>query len=171
MTAPGPTRCATHPDVETNLRCGKCGKPICPRCLVQTPVGARCQACARLYTLPTFRVSGRYYLKAAAAGLGLAAAFGVAWGFIEDFLPSYLFGLLAAVGIGWAIGEVVSRVTNRKRSRGLAVIAGGAVVLCYGLSFLVDYFVAGFIFFSAYRLLFTLLSLVLGGYFAVNRVR
>ncbi len=34
-------KCATHPEVDTNLRCGKCGKPICLRCLVQTPVGDR----------------------------------------------------------------------------------------------------------------------------------
>src|SRR3989304_4969303 len=32
-------QCATHPGVETELRCATCGKPICPDCLVGTPVG------------------------------------------------------------------------------------------------------------------------------------
>lgn len=41
-------RCALDPDTETNLTCGKCGQPICPKCLVQTPVGARCPQCAAL---------------------------------------------------------------------------------------------------------------------------
>ena len=33
--------CATHPEVETGLSCGRCETLICPRCLVQTPVGTR----------------------------------------------------------------------------------------------------------------------------------
>ena len=33
-------RCSYHPEVETGLACGKCGTYICPRCMVQTPVGA-----------------------------------------------------------------------------------------------------------------------------------
>jgi len=57
-------KCATHPQVETNLRCGKCGKLICPKCMIQTPVGARCLDCARLYKLPTYQVSTKYYLRA-----------------------------------------------------------------------------------------------------------
>ena len=27
-------QCATHPGVETELRCATCGKPICPDCLM-----------------------------------------------------------------------------------------------------------------------------------------
>ena len=80
-------RCATHPEVETNLRCGKCGKPICPKCLVQTPVGARCSDCARLHKLPTYHVSTQYYLRAMGSGLGMAIACGVAWGIIGWLIP------------------------------------------------------------------------------------
>jgi len=32
--------------VATRLRCTDCGKPICPRCFVRTPVGLKCQECA-----------------------------------------------------------------------------------------------------------------------------
>src|SRR5918998_2748126 len=42
----GPVPCADHPDVETRLRCSRCGKPICSRCGVRTPVGMRCPDCA-----------------------------------------------------------------------------------------------------------------------------
>ena len=73
-------KCALHPDVETNLRCGKCEKPICPRCMVQTPVGARCKECARLYKLPTYTVSKKYYLRAAFTAVGMAVACGVSMG-------------------------------------------------------------------------------------------
>ena len=38
-------RCAYHPGTETELTCGRCDKPICPRCLVHTEVGIRCPDC------------------------------------------------------------------------------------------------------------------------------
>jgi hypothetical protein len=171
MTGTEPLRCATHPNVETNLRCGKCGKPICPKCLVQTPVGARCRECARLNRPPTFRVSGGYYLKAAGMALVLAVVVGLVWGAIETFLPFYFFSLIVAMGVGWVIGEVVSRAVNRKRSTGLAVIGGVAVVLCYFVNYLVDFLRVGFIAFGLYQIVFTLLTLGIGIYFAVSRLR
>lgn len=164
-------RCATHPDVETNLRCGKCGKPICPKCMVQTPVGARCPECARLYTFPTFRVFGRHYLRAIGTALGMAIGIGVAWAFVENLLPFYLFSLLVAIGVGWAIGEVVSLAVNHKRGRWLAVIGGAAVVLSYAVSYLVDYAMSGFFIINIGRIVFTLAALAVGIYFAVNRLR
>jgi len=39
-------RCARHRLTETNLSCGRCGRGICPRCLVHADVGIRCQSCA-----------------------------------------------------------------------------------------------------------------------------
>jgi hypothetical protein len=170
MNGPRAMRCTTHPEVETNLRCGKCDKPICPKCLVQTPVGARCRECARLYKLPTYRVSGSYYLRAAGTALGLAVVTGLIWGLIESFLPSYIFSLIAAAGIGWVIGELVSLAVNRKRSGGLAAIGGAAVVICYGIAYLVEYFRSGFTF-NLYPSIFTLVALGIGVYFSVNRLR
>ena len=48
-------RCSYHPDTVTRLRCSRCGKPICPRCGVRTPVGLRCPDCAGVRGLPTYR--------------------------------------------------------------------------------------------------------------------
>jgi len=118
-------KCSAHPAVETNLRCGKCGKPICPRCMVQTLVGARCPDCAKLYKLPTYRVSAKYYLRAIGTALGMAIACGVAWGLVGALVPFFYLNLLLAPAAGYAIGEVVSLAVNRKRGRGLATVAGG----------------------------------------------
>ena len=126
--------CAVHPDVETSLRCAKCGKPICPKCLVPTPVGARCRECARLYKLPTYRVSARYYLRATGTGLGVAIAGGVLWGLIQTWFPFFYLNLILAPAMGYAIGELVSRAVNRKRGKGLAVVASTAVVISYLVS-------------------------------------
>lgn len=171
MNGSGTLKCATHPNVETNLRCGKCGKPICPKCMVQTPVGARCRECARLNRPPTFRVSGQYYFRAAGTALILAVVVGLVWGIIETFLPFYFFSLIVAMGIGWIIGELIGRTVNRKRGTGLAAIGAIAVVICFGVSLLVDYYWNGFLSFSPYRIVFSLLTLGVGIYFAVNRLR
>jgi len=116
-------KCATHSQVETNLRCGKCGKPICPKCMIQTLVGARCPDCAKLYKLPTYRVSTKYYLRAIGTGLGMAVVCGIIWGVIEWGIPIFSFNLLLAPGAGYIIGEIVSLSVNRKRGKGLATIA------------------------------------------------
>ena len=171
MTGPETMRCATHPDVETGLRCGKCGKPICPRCMVQTPVGARCRECARVSKIPTYRVSTAYYLRAAGTALGTAVVIGVIWGIIESFLPFRFFTLIIGAGIGYAIGEVVSLSVNRKRGPWLAVIGSLAVVVSYGMTFAVEIFRFGFISFGGFEILFTLGAIAIGIYVAVTRLR
>lgn len=128
-------RCAKHPDVETNLTCGKCGKPICPKCLVQTPVGMRCSECAELKSLPTYQLSTGYYLRAIGAGIGIALACGFVWlGIYQIPLPFiFFFRLFVAAGAGYAVGEVISLSVNRKRGTGLAIIGGVSAALCYAI--------------------------------------
>ena len=166
MNGPAPLRCATHPDVETQLRCGKCGKPICPRCLVQTPVGSRCRECAKLYKLPTYRLTPVYYLRAAGTAVGLAAVLGLAWGFISNIISFIYLDLLLGAGIGWVIGEVTGLAVNRKRGPWLAVIGGLGVGLCWAVNPL---FFGGLA--SGMGLGVAITSLAIGIYMAVSRLR
>ena len=160
-------RCATHPDVETNLRCGKFGKPICPKCLVQTPVGARCSDCAQLTKVPTFSVSTPYYLRAIGAGLGMAIVCGAAWWAIDWIIPIFSFSILLAYGAGYAIGEVISLSVNRKRGTILAIIAGIALVISYSITLILE---GGFPS-GLFNILYDLLALALGIFAAVNHLR
>jgi len=121
-------KCALHPNIETDLRCGKCDQPICPKCVVQTPVGARCPKCAALKRLPVFEVSPAFYTRAIAAGLLTAAVLGAVWPFIP---LNGFFLFFIALGVGYAIGEIISFSVNKKRSRGLQVIAGVSVAVSY----------------------------------------
>ena len=149
-------QCSYHPDVQTGLGCGRCGRYICPKCMIQTPVGARCQECARVVKHPTYDVKTSYYLRAALAGGVVAVVGGVIWGLVASTVPFTAW--LLGIGVGYLIGETVSATSNRKRGTGLAVVAGVCMVLA-GLA-------SGFI-----LNLFGLLVVALGGYIAVNRVK
>lgn len=126
------TYCARHPQTETALLCGRCGTPICPRCLVQTPVGARCPTCANVRRLPTVDVKPIFLARGLAAALGAGLILGAAWGYM---LPGRGFGLffivIIGLAIGYAVGEAVSLATNRKRSSALQACAIVGVVLAY----------------------------------------
>jgi len=130
--------------------------------MVQTPVGARCPDCARLYKLPTYQVSTQHYLKAAGTGLGMAIACGIVWGLVMNLVPFFFLNLLLAAGIGYAIGEVIGRSVNRKRGKGLAAVAGTAVVISYLISTL---------FWGVPFHLLDLLSIALGIFVTVTRLR
>ena len=144
--------------------------------MVQTPVGARCRDCAKLYKLPTYRVSAKYYLRAIGTALGMAIVCGVVWGVVRGFVPFFFLNLLLAPGAGYAIGEVVGLSVNRKRGKGLATVAGIAVAISYLVSLWFISFLFGVPFqwmllLSPINLIFTLLALALGIFVAVTRLR
>lgn len=39
--------CYRHPKVPTQLSCGRCGRPVCTKCVILGPAGPRCPDCAR----------------------------------------------------------------------------------------------------------------------------
>ncbi len=122
------TFCAAHPRVETALRCGKCNTLICPKCVVQTPVGARCAKCANLRRLPIFEVSPKNYAKAVALAFSAAPILGFVWASLP--FRGY-FSFIISAGVGYALGEIVSFAAGRKSSLGLKIVAGTAFALCY----------------------------------------
>jgi hypothetical protein len=115
--------CANHPNRETNLRCNRCGKPICAQCAIQTPVGYRCRDCVRGQQ-KVFETARQADVVVA----GLVAALGVG---ISVALLSFVgfWGIIVAPVIGGGIGEVVRRAIGRRRSARVfwAAAAGGAI--------------------------------------------
>lgn len=68
MSTDAPVFCVNHPQTETLLRCNKCGKPVCIKCVERTPVGYRCKECLNIqqagyYTATPFdyAVAARQY--------------------------------------------------------------------------------------------------------------
>lgn len=43
--APPLEACYRHPEERTGVRCTRCGRPICPACMIPAPVGHHCPTC------------------------------------------------------------------------------------------------------------------------------
>jgi len=126
-------QCAQHPQVETELRCGKCETPICPRCMVQTPVGARCRACANLRRPVLYTISPLMLARGAGAALAVAVVVGLLWGYLLPHSANVFgfFIFFPALGYGWLAAEAIGRATNRRRGVALQVVAAASCVLVY----------------------------------------
>ncbi len=116
--------CANHPKVETRLRCNKCGKPICARCAVRTPVGYRCPSCVneqqRVF-YADFKPS--YYVVAALVALPLS----LAAGWVLPRLGWYVVLLGPIVGGG--IAEAVRWAIRGKRGEYTWLVVCGSILL------------------------------------------
>lgn len=161
-------QCATDPSVETELSCSRCGKAICGRCLVHTPVGARCRECANVRRIPTYNISGGLFARALAAGFGSGAAIGIVWWWFNPYSIIYVFfGVLLGLVIGYAIGESVSLSANKRAGPPLQAIAVGGVALAYILRCVlllgVDGYAARFVFDLSSAVAFVLACFIAAG--------
>ena len=159
--------CAEHPDTPSNLRCGRCDKLICPRCMVQTPVGSKCRDCAQVRPLPMYDVAVSHLLRAIAVAVGIGLSGGLAFALIvRPLFGGGFIGIAALGGLGYLLAEGISRVSNRKRGRALQYVAAGGMVVALATVIPTAGFGAG-----AYLDPFDLLGVGLGIYVAVIQLR
>ncbi|MCL4395896.1 MAG: hypothetical protein M1482_14015 [Chloroflexi bacterium] len=123
-----PLYCTNHPKTETLLRCNRCGKPYCIRCLERTPVGYRCKECL------SAQQAG--YYTATPIDFGIAAVVGAiastVGGGIATFLGGGIFFLLAifyAPFVGGIIAQVIQWSVQNRRGRYLWIAACGGVIV------------------------------------------
>ncbi|MBC7263052.1 MAG: hypothetical protein H5T64_01700 [Chloroflexi bacterium] len=116
--------CANHPDIETLLRCSKCGKPICTRCGIRTPVGVRCRECANLQRSPMYIVGPSDLLRATVVALPCS----LLAGFVMSQV-NLLFGFFIGPVAGGSIAELVSRITHGKRGVEIQILVSACIIL------------------------------------------
>jgi len=128
--------CFKHPDRETLVSCGRCGRGLCPDCVRHGVTGVRCQDCIRLSPreqgLATPKQLWRAVASAAAVGLSGGVALGLL-GFL-NIIGSFLLGL--AVGAAAFLASGRHRDPTVQGAAGAIALLGvlvGAVVVSYGM--------------------------------------
>ncbi len=133
--APQVLYCANHPETETTLRCNRCGKPVCVKCVELTEVGYRCKECIREQQNVFFTAETKDYFVLAIVSFVLAA---LATPIIELLLGilGLFFGIILAVFLGPAVGgaaaTIIRRSVGRRRGRYMGAIAIVAIILGAG---------------------------------------
>lgn len=112
-------RCTRHPQRETLIGCGRCGRPFCIECLIHSPAGQRCYECAG--------VRRDYAQRATARRLAQAGGAMLIGGAIASFVG--LFGLLIAGMAGSYFGQRVSPAINRRTRPWIYLPVGLALFL------------------------------------------
>jgi hypothetical protein len=150
------TYCANHPQTPTSLRCNKCGKPVCLKCIVRTPVGYRCKDCVRGQQ-QIFETAEWY--DYVVAGIIAAPLAGVA-GFLVTAL-SY-FAIILAPVVGGAVAEIIRWAVRRRRGRYLPHLAAAAFAVGALALVLIQVGLALFSMGNLFSVLWTLIYAVLG---------
>lgn len=120
---PAPLTCYNHPQTETNLRCNRCERPICPKCAVLTPTGYRCKECVRGQQ-KVFDTSRWYDYPLV---LVIASILSYFAGLLASLLG--FWSLLLAPAAGVVIAEAVRLAIRKRRSKRLFQVAALGVVL------------------------------------------
>ncbi len=136
--------CVNHPQTETLLRCNKCGRPVCLKCVERTVVGYRCRECLGQQRVGYYNATSLDYVLATIVGLVLGGVAGVVVGMISGFMGIMGWLLLAIFGgpLGGAVvSEGIRTAIGRRRGRyvwlvGCVTIAIGGLVGAVGLNWL-----------------------------------
>lgn len=126
--------CANHPNVETYLRCSRCGKPICIRCAQKTPTGYRCPECVR--SQQRIFTTTRWYDYPVAMVIAFVLSY--LGSRIVPFLGFFVLFLAPAAGV--LIAAVIRFAVGKRRGSGLfraaaaAAAVGSLLIPLFGLA-------------------------------------
>ena len=147
-----PVYCATHPNVETTLRCNRCEKPICPKCAVLVPTGYRCKDCVR--GQQKVYETAQWVDYPLVMGVVALLAFG---GSLIAYRLGFFTIILSPIA-GAIIAEAARFVSRQRRSRNLfllAVVAAVAGCLPMLVVFLIYFDLFPIIWHAVYAVLLT----------------
>ncbi len=120
-------QCSFHPDVETEMSCAECGRAICPKEMVLTPVGYKCPICAKPKKSQYTYIKPKQLL----AAIGVAAVVGAGGAFLLGlfFGGRGFFGFFIGYAWGMLTAEACRRASGGHRGREMAIVAGVAIII------------------------------------------
>ena len=125
------TYCPQHPQVETRMRCNKCGKLICLKCAARTPVGYRCRDCVYQQQNIYFNAKGYENMIAFLVSFGLTCLATPLVALISDsfYFGAFYLAFLAGPSAGALLVQSVRLAVQRRRSRHMHFfLVGGMIV-------------------------------------------
>lgn len=132
----GVVACPRDPSVETALRCSRCETPICPKCLIQTPVGARCRDCARMSKSPVYTVDSTTMVRAGVAAVVGGIVMGLIWGLVLLPFSVGFFSIFVGAGLGYAFTRMMEFATGRKRGPVIVAFAIFGIGIAWAMQLL-----------------------------------
>lgn len=154
------SRCYSNQHDNAKIFCVRCSIPVCPKCIVHSPVGVRCISCGKS-SLSVLNKMPKYLF---AKTLFISSFAGLVLGFILLMMSSiYLYWIhwIGMVFSAYAISEIVSKVSGYKRGLKVQFIGSFALTICICVQ----------LFFSGYASVFTLLIGIVSFYFIVLKLR
>ncbi len=169
--------CVRHPDTTSNLGCSRCGDLICPQCMVQSPIGARCPDCASIGQPAIFRASAGEFSSAVLLSIVGVLVLGVAYAvavWILWVLPlGFMIGNVAASFVialaGAPVGDYVRRVGRYKLDARLRIVAALTMLGIWMVGFTVASMLG--VWNGVFLNIVAYIGLGVGIYVAMNRVR
>lgn len=125
--------CYKHSGRDTHVRCSSCDRPLCPDCMVYSPVGVKCNDCARLPRSARLGMTPSRWVKAIGASLVAGTGVGLGYYLLLSSMGFIFFIFFIAVGIGYVVGEAVSRAAGRYHGLETALIAVAGTVWAFVL--------------------------------------
>ena len=123
------TFCVNHPQTETYLRCNKCGKPVCLKCVQRTPVGYRCNDCLGMQRAGYYTATPVDNVIAFVIALFLGGIAAVVMSFLNLGLFSIIIAIFVGPIAGGIVSEAIRRIIAKRRGRNLAFIAVAGLIL------------------------------------------
>lgn len=169
--------CVRHSETTSNLGCSRCGDLICPQCMVQSPVGARCPDCASAGQPAIFRATAGEFSTAIAlsvvGALGIGVVYAVAVWILWVLPLGFMIGNVAASFIialaGAPVGDFVRRVGKNKLDARLRIVAALTMLGIWMVGFTVASIFG--VWNGVFLNIVAYIGLGVGIYVAMNRVR
>jgi len=149
------TYCDFHMDTPTRLSCVRCEKHICPKCMVEAPVGFICPECASAKKSHIEEITSRDYFIGGFSGLVIGTGAGYIWYELSAY--GVLISLAVAYAVGFCVSKAISASIGNKIGRNIQIFAGiiTFISLIYNPILIIKFMTTG-IFPSLFSVLFAM---------------
>ncbi len=110
--------CFYHPERETRVSCGRCGRGLCPDCVRHGATGVRCRECISLSPEERGLATHQQIRNALLAALGAAAPVGLMFGLLD------WVNIVSGAALGFAVGVAAFYGSGRHRDTTIQAAAG-----------------------------------------------